>query len=73
LPPSAPNAVLLAIEGDSAEALDVAATLRGLRIHRALGHEGAGITVWRMVTAVAICAGTPEIRGHIRRSWYGVR
>ena len=31
LPPSAPNAVLLAIEGESAEALDVAATLRGLR------------------------------------------
>ena len=23
--------------------------------------------------AVAIGAGTPEIRGHIRRSWYGVR
>jgi hypothetical protein len=31
LPPSVPNAVLLAIEGDRAEALDVAATFRGLR------------------------------------------
>ena len=31
LPPSVPNAVLLVIEGDSAEALDVAATFRGLR------------------------------------------
>ena len=31
LPPSAPNAVLLAIEGDRAEALDVAAVFRGLR------------------------------------------
>lgn len=31
LPPSAPNALLVAIEGESAEALDVAATIRRLR------------------------------------------
>jgi hypothetical protein len=31
LPPSVPNAVLVAIEGDSAEAFDVAAAIRGLR------------------------------------------
>jgi hypothetical protein len=31
LPPSVPNAVLVAIEGDSAETYDVAAAMRGLR------------------------------------------